>query len=365
MEFFPLDFRRLISQSFTSRVTTPTQKSNLNSVIRIESIFCLIKSPGLVNCFIFRIVINCMSGKSGDQKRPVHIPVLLREVMEQLDLSPGLVVVDGTVGAGGHSQHILKQIGTTGTLIGLDRDEMMLGFAREKLGVEALPEGQCFLRQASYAELPAVLEELQIPAVDRVLLDLGLSSDQLSDEARGFGFESPGDLDLRFDIRQGVPAWKLLETLSEAELAEILEVYGEERFSQRIAGQLVQQRKTNPVRTAADLIEAVQTALPAKALATARKNPATRVFQALRIAANQELEQLETMLESVLPQTLTSGGRAVIISFHSLEDRMVKQAFKNRDQWKILTAKPITATQAEQRVNPRCRTAKLRVAVKT
>lgn len=306
-----------------------------------------------------------MSGKSGDQKRPVHIPVLLREVMEQLDLSPGLVVVDGTVGAGGHSQHILKQIGTTGTLIGLDRDEMMLGFAREKLGAETLPDGQCFLRQASYAELPAVLEELQIPSVDRVLLDLGLSSDQLSDEMRGFGFETPGDLDLRFDTRQGIPAWQLLETLSEAELVEIMEVYGEERFSQRIASQLVQQRKTNPVRTAADLIKAVQTAMPAKALATARKNPATRVFQALRIAANQELEQLETMLDAVLPQALKPGGRAVIISFHSLEDRMVKQAFKDRDQWKNLTAKPITATQAEQRVNPRCRTAKLRVAVKT
>ncbi|QDT85223.1 Ribosomal RNA small subunit methyltransferase H [Gimesia chilikensis] len=306
-----------------------------------------------------------MSGKSGDQKRPVHIPVLLREVMEQLDLSPGLVVVDGTVGAGGHSQHILKQIGTTGTLIGLDRDEMMLGFAREKLGAETLPDGQCFLRQASYAELPAVLEELKLPSVDRVLLDLGLSSDQLSDETRGFGFETPGDLDLRFDTRQGIPAWQLLETLSEAELVEIMEVYGEERFSQRIASQLVQQRKTNPVRTAADLIKAVQAAMPAKALATARKNPATRVFQALRIAANQELEQLETMLDAVLPQALKPGGRAVIISFHSLEDRMVKQAFKDRDQWKNLTAKPITATQAEQRVNPRCRTAKLRVAVKT
>lgn len=306
-----------------------------------------------------------MSGKSGDQKRPVHIPVLLREVMEQLDLSPGLVVVDGTVGAGGHSQHILKQIGTTGTLIGLDRDEMMLGFAREKLGAETLPDGQCFLRQASYAELPAVLEELQIPSVDRILLDLGLSSDQLSDDTRGFGFETPGDLDLRFDTRQGIPAWQLLETLSEAELVEIMEVYGEERFSQRIASQLVQQRKTNPVRTAADLIAAVQAAMPAKALATARKNPATRVFQALRIAANQELEQLETMLDAVLPQTLKPGGRAVIISFHSLEDRMVKQAFKDRDQWKNLSAKPITATQAEQRVNPRCRTAKLRVAVKT
>lgn len=306
-----------------------------------------------------------MSGKSGDQKRPVHIPVLLREVIEHLDLSPGLVVVDGTVGAGGHSEHILKRIGTEGTLIGLDRDAMMLGFAGKKLAAQTLPEGQCFLRQASYAELPAILEELQIPAVDRVLLDLGLSSDQLSDEERGFGFESTGELDLRFDIRQGVPAWKLLETLSEAELIEILEVYGEERFSQRIASQVVQQRKTNPVRTAADLIQVVEDALPPKALATARKNPATRVFQALRIAANQELEQLETMLESVLPQTLKPGGKAAIISFHSLEDRMVKQAFKDRSLWKNLTTKPITATQAEQRVNPRCRTAKLRVAMKT
>ncbi|MEQ9071083.1 MAG: 16S rRNA (cytosine(1402)-N(4))-methyltransferase, partial [Gimesia chilikensis] len=170
---------------------------------------------------------------------------------------------------------------------------------------------------------------------------------------------------LRFDTRQGIPAWQLLETLSEAELVEIMEVYGEERFSQRIASQLVQQRTPHPARPAADPPAAAQAAMPAKALATARKNPATRVFQALRIAANQELEQLETMLDAVLPQALKPGGRAVIISFHSLEDRMVKQAFKDRDRWKNLTAKPITATQAEQRVNPRCRTAKLRVAVKT
>ncbi|HAW31799.1 MAG TPA: 16S rRNA (cytosine(1402)-N(4))-methyltransferase, partial [Planctomycetaceae bacterium] len=180
-----------------------------------------------------------------------------------------------------------------------------------------------------------------------------------------FGFESAGELDLRFDTRQGVPAWQLLESLPESELCEILEVYGEERFSQRIANQIVKQRKTAPVRTAADLIKAVQQAIPGKALAAARKNPATRVFQALRIAANQELEQLETMLETVLPQVLQPGGKAVIISFHSLEDRMVKQAFKNQAIWKNLTAKPIVATQAEQRVNPRCRTAKLRVAVKT
>jgi len=306
-----------------------------------------------------------MPGMSGDQKRPIHLPVLLREVIEQLDLSPGLVVVDGTVGAGGHSQHILQRIGAEGTLIGLDRDAMMLNFAREKLECEKLPTGQCHLRQSSYAELPAVLEELQLNQIDRILLDLGLSSDQLGDDARGFGFESTGELDLRFDTRTGIPAWKLLETLSESELSEILETYGEERFSQRIASHLVKQRKMSPIRTASELIKAVQQAIPSKALASARKNPATRVFQALRIAANQELEQLETMLNSVLPQVLKAGGRAAIISFHSLEDRMVKQAFKNKTLWKNLTAKPIIATQAEQRVNPRCRTAKLRVAMKT
>lgn len=302
---------------------------------------------------------------SGDQKRPIHLPVLLREVIQELDLSPGLVVVDGTVGAGGHSQHILQRIGAEGTLIGMDRDAMMLNFAREKLQWEKLPTGQCHLRQASYAELPAVLEELELNQIDRILLDLGLSSDQLSDDTRGFGFESTGELDLRFDTSAGVPAWKLLETHSEAELSEIFEIYGEERFSQRIANQLVSQRKKSPVRTASELIEAVQHAIPSKALASARKNPATRVFQALRIAANQELEQLEIMLESVLPEVIKSGGRAAIISFHSLEDRLVKQAFKNKALWKNLTAKPIIATQAEQRVNPRCRTAKLRVAMKT
>ena len=218
-----------------------------------------------------------MSGKPGDQKRPVHLPVLLREVITQLDLSPGLIVVDGTVGAGGHSELILQKINTEGTLIGLDRDAMMLGFATQKLKPESLSAGRCYLRQSSYAELPAVLEELEISAVDRVLLDLGLSSDQLGDEERGFGFESAGELDLRFDTGSGVPAWQLLENLSESELCEILEVYGEERFSQRIASQIVKQRKSNPVRTAAGLIQAVQQAIPGKALAGEKKSGNTRI----------------------------------------------------------------------------------------
>lgn len=305
-----------------------------------------------------------MSGMSGDQKRPIHLPVLLREVIEQLDLSPGLVVVDGTVGAGGHSEHILRSIGTEGVLIGLDRDKMMLDFAREKLQSAEFTDEQCQLRQASYAELPAVLKELKLECVDRILLDLGLSSDQLGDNERGFGFESTGELDLRFDTRSGTPAWKLLETLQESELCEMFEVFGEERFSQRIASHLVQRRKKRLIKSAADLSKVVQEAIPSKALSSARKNPSTRVFQALRIAANQELEQLKIMLESVLPHVLKPEGRAVIISFHSLEDRLVKQAFKNKTEWKNLTPKPIVATQAEQRINPRCRTAKLRVAIK-
>lgn len=305
-----------------------------------------------------------MTGMSGDQKRAIHIPVLLREVIEQLDLTEGLVVVDGTIGAGGHSEQILRKIGAEGTLIGLDRDEMMLGFTREKLQIEKLSTEQCQLRQASYAELPAVLEELEFEYVDRILLDLGLSSDQLEDNERGFGFESTGNLDLRFDTRTGIPAWKLLETLPESNLCEIFEVYGEERFSQRIAAHLVQQRKRGPIKTAADLTKIVRESVPSKALSSARKNPATRVFQALRIAANQELEQLQIILESILPQVLKPEGRVAIISFHSLEDRLVKQAFKNKSYWKNLTPKPIVAGQAEQRINPRCRTAKLRVAMR-
>lgn len=299
------------------------------------------------------------SRDAGEPSSPLHKPVLLREVVEFLDLKPGQTVVDGTVGAGGHSRKILEHIGAEGTLIGLDRDPMMLSIA-----ATVVRGPNCFLRQASYAHLPTVLEELQISHVDRILLDLGLSSDQLADDRRGFRFEAEGPLDLRFDSSQGRPAWKLLEKLSEARLAEIFEKYGEERFSQIIARHLVSRRQKRPVRTAGDLVQAVAEAVPAKFQKSARKQPATRVFQALRIAVNQELEHLESALEDSLWGCLSTAGRAVIMTFHSLEDRLVKQAFRNKTRWQNLTPKPLQASPAEQRMNPRCRTAKLRAAIK-
>jgi 16S rRNA (cytosine1402-N4)-methyltransferase len=283
----------------------------------------------------------------------------MREVLRYLDLQPGITVVDGTVGAGGHSKEILKLISPTGRLIGLDRDSMMLGFASQ-----ALTAANCSLHQTSYAELPEILETLELSTVDRVLLDLGLSSDQLADDDRGFGFESKGPLDLRFDISRGKPAWKLIEECDEARLADILHNWGEERFSKQIARRLTEQRKTAPVRTPEDLVQAVGEAVPGSFRSRARKHPATRVFQALRIAVNDELQHLEEFLQEGLFSSLSPGGKAVVISFHSLEDRLVKNAFRDVKRWKNLTTKPVTASAVEQKVNPRSRTAKLRAAIR-
>ena len=299
------------------------------------------------------------------------MPVLLREVIDFLDLHSGHVVVDGTVGAGGHSQEILERIGPAGTLVGLDRDPTML-----ELASSALSQPNCYLHHASYADLPEVLEQINGPGgtniaeslgnrgVDRILLDLGLSSDQLADHQRGFSFSSTGPLDLRYDRSQGEPAWQLIGRLDEEKLAGILRDYGEERFSRRIARQLVSRRRTEPVRTANDLVEAVAEAIPNRFLRDARKHPATRVFQALRISVNDELAHLESALRHGLYNLLSSGGRLVVISFHSLEDRLVKHTFREQERWQILTKKPVTATPAEKRTNPRSRSAKLRAAMK-
>ena len=289
-----------------------------------------------------------------------HQPVLLREVLDSLDLRSGLTVVDGTVGAGGHSRPILEQIGPQGRLIGLDRDPMMLTLAAQTV---AAPN--CDLIQASYADLPDVLRERDMTTVDRILLDLGLSSDQLADDARGFSFSATGPLDLRFDTRSGQPAWKVLEEISDHDLQDILERYGEERFSGRIARAIVSRQQTAPIRTAGDLAEVVAAAIPASARRTATKHPATRVFQALRIAVNTELEHLEHALNDSLHRTLKPGGRLVAVTFHSLEDRLVKTAFRDKSRWHNLTPKPITARAVERKMNPRSRTAKLRAAIRT
>ena len=209
--------------------------------------------------------------------------------------------------------------------------------------------------------MPEVLAELEIEAVDGILLDLGLSSDQLADLERGFSFSSAGPLDLRFNPLQGKPAWRLLERLSAEHLADLIYQFGEERYSRRIARAIVQRRQDNPVETAADLADLVRRCVPRSR--HDRIDPATRTFQALRIAVNDELKSLEIALRR-LPDCLRPGGRIVVISFHSLEDRPVKEAFRDDPRLTALTRKPVIPSDEEMARNPRSRSAKLRLAVR-
>ena len=289
----------------------------------------------------------------------VHVSVMPREVLQQLDLTPGLTVVDGTVGAGGHSEKIAALIGPEGILLGLDRDPLMLGHAAKRVHGH-----NRYLRHASYSEIKEVLSELKIESVDRILLDLGLSSDQLADRGRGFGYSLDAPLDMRFDVTSGQSAKVLLNTIDEASLERILTTYGEERFSGPIARKVIERRRIQPMETTRDLVETVESAIPPKARLQARKEPATRVFQALRIAVNEELLHLERALETELFDVLVPGGRLAVITFHSLEDRLVKNAFQDSQKWQTTTRKPLTATPAEVRINPRSRSAKLRTAIK-
>jgi 16S rRNA (cytosine1402-N4)-methyltransferase len=291
--------------------------------------------------------------------RAVHVPVLLREVLANLKLEPGMTVVDGTIGAGGHSREMLKVIGPHGRLIGLDRDPMMLGYAAKSVSGENVT-----LQQASYVEIPAVLEKLGIPGVDRILLDLGLSSDQLSDISRGFGFLSNGPLDLRFDVASGQPASDVLATWNASQLEEIFREYGEEPLARPLAEYLVKRRATQPIRTGADLSASVAECPAFRRQGPSDKNPATRVFQALRIAVNHELDHVQRGISSSCHVSLKPAGLLAVITFHSLEDRLVKNEFRMQERWDNLTAKPIVATPQEQRFNPRSRSAKLRVAMK-
>lgn len=289
---------------------------------------------------------------------PIHIPVLLHEVIEHLDLKPGLTIVDGTVGAGGHSVRMAPRIVEGGRLVGLDRDPMMLAHATEKLkGLDVT------LVHASYADLPEVLRSLEITHIDRLLVDLGLSSDQLADRDRGFGFDAGGPLDMRYDTRSGGSAAEFLRTSSAEEIARVFREWGEEPASAALAQSIVAQRKLNPIETAADLVAAVERVHKSRGT-TSGSHPATRVFQALRIHVNRELEQLAHFLEAVLPAVLRPGGRAVVITFHSIEDRIVKQAFRDANVWESVTRKPMAATPTEIRLNPRSRSAKLRCVIR-
>lgn len=262
-----------------------------------------------------------------------HLPVLPREVLEWLRPEPGQTFVDGTLGGGGHAKLLAERIGPQGLVLGLDRDPAVIDRAEATL--QNPPTRPI---HSNYSDLPELLAELEIQHVDGILLDLGLSSDQLADSERGFSFQSEGPLDLRFDPTRGVPAWRVIERMSAEHLADLIYQYGEERYSRRIARHIVELRRSKPVRTATDLARAIRESVPRRR--DERIDPATRTFQALRIAVNEELKWLEVALRR-LPDCLRPGGRIAIISFHSLEDRMVKESFRNDARLVVQTRRPV------------------------
>jgi len=292
----------------------------------------------------------------------VHRPVMIEEVMRYLDPEPGEVIVDCTVGEGGHASRILGAIRPGGRLIGIDQDEEVLARTKEKLKDY---DGLYTLLWENFKNLDSILKRLKVTRIDGALFDLGLSSFQLEAPARGFSFQREAPLDMRMDKRRKITAFDLVNHLAQAEMAKILRDFGGERWSNRIARQIVRARKNGPITTTTQLAEIVRRAVPDRNRYK-RIHPATRTFQAFRIVVNQELEALETGLSATIG-ALAEGSRVLVISFHSLEDRIVKNKFKKFAKagvLEILTKKPIRPRADEVRVNPRCRSAKLRVGRK-
>ena len=284
----------------------------------------------------------------------IHIPVLTDEVLDGLQPEGDKIIVDGTLGGAGHSAEILKLLGPEGRLISFDRD-----LDAVEAAAELIDDPRFTPIHDNYANFPEHLKAIGVDAVDGVLLDLGYSSDQLADEDRGFSFQNEGELDLRFDRLSGEPAWRLVNRLSEKHLADLIYNYGEERLSRRIARKICAVRQADPIKTSQQLARLVRSCVPRS------KNhsidPATRTFQAIRIAVNDELKYLQETMKR-LPQFLNLEGRAAIISFHSLEDRIAKRAINGSDEMEAINRKPITASDAELDANSRSRSAKLRVA---
>lgn len=284
-----------------------------------------------------------------------HVPVLLEQVVHWLNPRPGMVLIDGTLGGGGHARRLAEGVGHDGLIIGIDRDPAAIDAAEQSLS--GLPVQ---LVRANFCDLPEVLKQLEIKTVDGVVLDLGLSSDQLADRGRGFSFWSDGPLDLRFDPLSGEPARRLINRLSVEHLTKLISTYGEERYSRRIAQAIVRRRREQPIETSGELAKLIRGSVP-RPRGPERIDPATRTFQALRIAVNDELKSLETALRRI-PGCLSNGARMAVISFHSLEDRRVKEAFLGDERLRVLTRRPIRPDQQEISDNPRSRSAKLRVA---
>jgi 16S rRNA (cytosine1402-N4)-methyltransferase len=299
----------------------------------------------------------------GGSRQPVHRPVLLREVLASLELSEGLVVVDGTVGAGGHARAIVQAIGSGGVLVGLDRDSEILAAARALLAADVgggRAGARVSLHHLPFSRMHEALAAAGQPRCDRVLLDLGVSSLQLDRPERGFSFMADGPLDMRMDGSQPTSAADWLATVGETELADTIFQLGEERHSRRIARHLVAVRGRPPNVRTGQLASLVVEALPGAAR-HGRIHPATRTFQAIRIRINDELGELERGLQAAR-DCLRPGGRLCVISFHSLEDRIVKHFL--RAHFEVVTKKPIEASGDELRDNPRARSAKLRCAIR-
>lgn len=305
----------------------------------------------------------------------MHQPVLLSEVLSFLAIKPDGCYVDCTVGGGGHAAEMAARLGPDGRLIGIDRDSDALEAARLRLDRLGLLS-RCRLIPGNFSELDSILDALDLTAVDGILADLGVSSWQLDQPDRGFGYKTDGPLDMRMDQQASLTAEKIVNTWSQDALAGILSEYGEERYAKRISQAIVARREKQPFRTTADLAETVIEAMPPASRREAQ-HPARRTFQALRIAVNDELSALSRFLE-IAPTRLTDGGRLCVITFHSLEDRLVKQTFRTlenpcicprdfpvctcgrKPQGRVLTKRPVRASKEEQLANPRARSASLR-----
>ena len=309
-----------------------------------------------------------------------HIPVLLAECLEHLNLKTQHTFVDATLGGAGHSLEAAKRLGREGTLIGIDQDEVALAAAGERLG--AIPESErpelCLLR-GNFGDMDRLLVQAEVPAVDAFLFDLGVSSVQIDTPSRGFSFKENGPLDMRMDPgKQTLNAAEIVNTYNAADLARIIRDYSDERWASRIAEFICRARQDRPIETSEQLVDIIKAAIPASAR-RAGGHPAKRTFQALRIEVNGELDVLREGLEAAV-RWLAPGGRIVVISYHSLEDRIVKDIFAkhargctcppdlpvfvcgNKPVLKLVTRKPLVPTAEEVERNPRARSAKLRVA---
>lgn len=303
-----------------------------------------------------------------------HIPVLLNECIEGLNIREDGIYVDGTVGLGGHSSEIARRL-TTGRLICVDRDETAIARSRERLSDYS--EKITFVH-GNFCEIAAILKDLEIEAVDGMLFDLGVSSPQLDEGERGFSYMLDAPLDMRMDQNDTLSAWLIVNKWPQEKLEHILKDYGEERYFRLIANAILKAREQETINTTSQLVEIIKKAVPSAALRE-KQHPAKRTFQAIRIAVNDELGSVQQMMDTA-PDCLKKGGRLAVISFHSLEDRIVKKGIQNRENGctcpreapictcgfvqtlKSVTRKPITADEKELEENPRARSAKLRIA---